>query len=143
MPFRILDPAKNNGSSCFVLKGEKRPYFPERADIPVNALLNTIYVLHTAMYANEPGPAVRYILRYEDGKTHEFAADTRYDLPDWWEAKSRRNAEVVFRDGEKGLSTGERKMLRSARQILISEIVMTKNADYDEVEQQLNQALAG
>ena len=107
VPFRILDPAKNNSSSCIVLKGEKRPYFPERADIPVNALLNTIYVLHTAMYANEPGPAVRYILRYEDGKTHEFAADTRYDLPDWWEAKSRRNAEVVFRDGEKGLFVSE------------------------------------
>ena len=90
-----------------MLKGKKRPYFPERADIPVNALLNTIYVLHTAMYANEPGPAVRYILRYEDGKTHEFTADTRYDLPDWWEAKSRRNAEVVFRDGEKGLFVSE------------------------------------
>ena len=50
---------------------------------------------------------------------------------------------LMVRDGEKGLSTGERKMLRSARQILISEIVMTKNADYDEVEQQLDQALAG
>ena len=50
---------------------------------------------------------------------------------------------LMVRDSEKGLSTGERKMLRSAKQILISEIVMTTNGDYDEVEQRLNSALAG
>ena len=50
---------------------------------------------------------------------------------------------LMVRDSEKGLSTGERKMLRSAKQILISEIVMTTNGDYDDVEQRLNAALAG
>lgn len=50
---------------------------------------------------------------------------------------------LMLRDSEKGLSTGERKMLRSAKQILISEIVMTTHGDYGEVEQQLNSALAG
>ncbi len=50
---------------------------------------------------------------------------------------------LMVRDSEKGLSTGERKMLRSAKQILISEIVMTTNGDYSEVEQRLNSALAG
>ena len=50
---------------------------------------------------------------------------------------------LMVRDSEKGLSTGERKMLRSAKQILISEIVMTTKGDYEEVEQRLNSALAG
>jgi len=76
-------------------------------DIPVNALLNSFYVLHTAMYAREPGIAVRYVLRYEDGTSQEFAADTRYDLPDWWQAQDKRNAKVVFRDGQKSLFVSE------------------------------------
>jgi CarD family transcriptional regulator len=42
---------------------------------------------------------------------------------------------LVLRDREKGLSTGERKMLNSAKQILISELVLVKGMDEDEVEQ--------
>ena len=45
------------------------------------------------------------------------------------------------RDKERGLSTGERKMLHSAKQILISEIVLSESASYEEVEERLNSAL--
>lgn len=108
IPFRILNPAENGGRSCLVLKGKERPGFPNRVTgIPVNTLLNAIYVLHTAMYAREPGIAIRYILRYEDGSSQEFAADTRYDLPDWWQAQDKRNAKVVYRDEKKSLFVSE------------------------------------
>ena len=50
---------------------------------------------------------------------------------------------LMERDNEKGLSTGERKMLRSAKQILISELVMTKHEDYEAVERRVNAALVG
>ena len=50
---------------------------------------------------------------------------------------------LAERDSEKGLSTGERKMLRFAKQILISEIVLSKGAQYDEVELQVDAALCG
>lgn len=47
-------------------------------------------------------------------------------------------AEVVknlsIRKKEKGLSTGESKMLDSARQILISELVLAKDIEEDEAE---------
>lgn len=46
------------------------------------------------------------------------------------------------RDEEKGLSTGERKMLHTARQILISEVVLSKSSSYEEVEKSINRALA-
>lgn len=46
------------------------------------------------------------------------------------------------RDEEKGLSTGERKMLHAARQILISEVVLSKSCSYEEVERSINCALA-
>ena len=46
------------------------------------------------------------------------------------------------RDAERGLSTGERKVLHSARQILISEIVLSQNSSYEDVEARINTALA-
>ena len=48
---------------------------------------------------------------------------------------------LILRDGEKGLSTGERKMLHSAKQILISEIVMAESSSYEDVERRIDLAL--
>jgi len=49
---------------------------------------------------------------------------------------------LTVRDTDRGLSTGERKMLHSAKQILISEIVLSKSLSYEDVEERLNTALA-
>lgn len=49
---------------------------------------------------------------------------------------------LTLRDQSRGLSTGERKMLHSAKQILISEIVLSKSVSYESVEEELNTALA-
>ena len=49
---------------------------------------------------------------------------------------------LVQRDGERGLSTGERKMLHSAKQILISEIVLSQDPSYEAVEARLDRALS-
>ena len=46
------------------------------------------------------------------------------------------------RDSRRGLSNGERKMLHSAKQILISEIVLSQNTTYEDVEARINTALA-
>lgn len=43
----------------------------------------------------------------------------------------------MMRDRRKGLSTGERKMLGNAKQILISEIVVATGNDHDTVENEL------
>ncbi len=48
---------------------------------------------------------------------------------------------LVLRDGERGLSTGERKMLHSAKQILISELVLSRSCTYEEMEARINQVL--
>lgn len=44
---------------------------------------------------------------------------------------------LMMRDRAKGLSTGERKMLSNAKQILISEIVMSKQTTYEVVDKAL------
>lgn len=49
---------------------------------------------------------------------------------------------LMLRDGDRGLSTGERKMLHSAKEILISEIVLSQSISYEEAEQRINVALA-
>ena len=49
---------------------------------------------------------------------------------------------LTARDTKRGLSTGERKMLHAAKQILISEIVLSKSVSYESAEEALNTALA-
>ena len=49
---------------------------------------------------------------------------------------------LTCRDSVRGLSTGERKMLHTARQILISELVMSQSSTYEEMELRVNAALA-
>ena len=49
---------------------------------------------------------------------------------------------LMLRDTDRGLSTGERKMLHSAKQILISEIVLSESSSYEEVEKRLNIAVS-
>ena len=48
---------------------------------------------------------------------------------------------LMIRDADKGLSTGERKMLHSAKQIFISEIVLSESTTYEDVEKRINKAV--
>ena len=48
---------------------------------------------------------------------------------------------LLLRDTRRGLSTGERKMLHSARQILISELSLSHDISYEEAEKRINQVL--
>lgn len=50
---------------------------------------------------------------------------------------------LAIRDMKKGLSTGERKMLHTAKQILISELVLSQDSSYEDVEERINAALVG
>jgi len=49
---------------------------------------------------------------------------------------------LIYRDKEKGLSTGERKMLENARRILISEIVLAQGQEEEQVEMMLDRMFA-
>lgn len=48
---------------------------------------------------------------------------------------------LMWRDHRRGLSNGERKMLHSAKQILISEVVLVEGSEYPAVEQRINEAM--
>ena len=48
---------------------------------------------------------------------------------------------LMVRDRQRGLSTGERKMLHNAKQILISELVLAESSGYEQVEEQVDHAM--
>lgn len=48
---------------------------------------------------------------------------------------------LMIRDKEKGLSTGERKMLSNAKQMLVSEIVLSKGIDQEQTEKLIDDAI--
>lgn len=49
---------------------------------------------------------------------------------------------LMLRDEDRGLSTGERKMLHSAKQILISELVLSQGVSYEDMERRVNTAMS-
>lgn len=50
---------------------------------------------------------------------------------------------LLHRENEKGLSTGERKMLRTAKQILISEMALSTGEAYSDLERRIHTAAGG
>lgn len=48
---------------------------------------------------------------------------------------------LMHRESQRGLSTGERKMLHNAKQIMISEIVLVEQEEYRAVETRLDRAM--
>ena len=83
--------------------------------------------------------------------------DIQVDMTSNWNQRYRENmlriksgnllevAKVVkglmYRETQKGLSTGERKMLHSAKQILLSELVLAQSMPYEAVEERVNKVL--
>ena len=49
---------------------------------------------------------------------------------------------LTYRDQEKGLSTGEKKMLSNAKQILISELILAEDASSEEIETRINSIIS-
>ena len=50
---------------------------------------------------------------------------------------------LLLRERERGLSTGERKMLLSAKQIILSELVLAAECSYEEAEARLDASMQG
>ena len=49
---------------------------------------------------------------------------------------------LSFKQKEKGLSTGEKKMLNNAKQILVSELVLAEHANQEEIEEQIENKIS-
>ena len=131
--------------------GEKRRYYVLR--MPIGEMRVMIPITNV----NDMG--LRRVID-EDGVTRVLNILQEKDSPMSanWNRRYRANmekiksgniyelAEVVrnlsLRDREKGLSTGEKKMLDNARQILISELVLARDSKEDNIKHLLEEYLA-
>jgi len=130
--------------------GERQKYYILR--IP----LGDMRVMVPLNNAREVG--LRSVISEEDvKKVYEILGGAKTKMSSNWNRRYRANlekiksgdvfavAEVVrnlaYRDREKGLSTGERRMLDNAKQLLISELVVAQEAEEAEVQKAIEEVL--
>ncbi|NLC88394.1 MAG: CarD family transcriptional regulator [Clostridiaceae bacterium] len=122
--------------------GEKQAYY-------IIKMPGEVKVMVPTSRAQEIG--VRNIINKENaGKVFEILEENETEMSNNWNKRYRDNMEkmksgdiyevadvvrnLAFKQKEKGLSTGEKKMLNNAKQILVSELVLAEHASQDEVE---------
>ena len=123
--------------------GEKQEYY-------IIKMPGEVKVMVPTNKADQIG--VRNIIdKKEAGKVLEILEANETEMSSNWNKRYQENmnkmktgsiyeiADVVrnlsYKQKEKGLSTGEKKMLNNAKQILVSELVLAEHASQEEVEQ--------
>lgn len=123
--------------------GEKQAYY-------ILKMPGEVKVMVPTAKADEVG--VRNIIDKESAnKVFGILEQNETDMDKNWNKRYRDNMErmksgdiyeiadivrnLSFKQKEKGLSTGEKKMLNNAKQILVSELVLAEHSSKDEVEQ--------
>lgn len=131
--------------------GEKRQYYIMRlplGDMKVMIPLGNITDLGIRQVIDEDGVQKVMTILHDKQTTVNASWNRRYRAHmekiksgDIFEvAEVVRN--LVLREQEKGLSTGERKMLDTARQILVSELVLAREEEADKVHTMIEGAFA-
>ena len=132
------------------LNGVVRDYYTLK--LPIGGMLVMIPTDHCEQIG------VRAILSGDEAeKVLDQITDVQVEMQSNWNHRYRENMErlksgdllevakvvkgLVLRENRRGLSNGERKMLHSAKQILVSEIGLAKSISYQEAEDRLEKAL--
>ncbi len=94
IPFEIIDPAKNHGKSCLVLRGSARPDFPAAiTGIKVDAKFARLFFLHTCAWGKGM-EAGTYRIRYADGSHVDHVLEEGRNIGDWWVCSSLSDARI-------------------------------------------------
>ena len=129
--------------------GEKQSYYIIKMPGEVKVMVPT---------AKAEGIGVRDVINEETaGKVFKVLTTDSTEMSMNWNKRYRDNmekmksgdayeiADVVrnlsFKQKEKGLSTGEKKMLLNAKQILISELTLAQNAKKEDIEELVNDTI--
>lgn len=128
---------------------EKKNILNEEQDYYIISMPGEVKVMVPTQKAEEIG--VRNIIDKSDvSKVLNILEEDETEMSDNWNKRYRDNmdkmksgdiyevADVVrnlsFKQKEKGLSTGEKKMLNNAKQILVSELVLAEHVSQSEIE---------
>ncbi len=126
VPFFIIDPARNNGRGCIVLRGARRKAFPAQSRrIEINRRLRRLFVLHACQYAGETSakaPVYTLELTLDSGQSRVIPMRNGREIGDWWKARDLERARVVFTAGKKNLyATG---ILLDEKGVMVRSIVL-------------------
>jgi len=87
IPFNVIDPEKNRGNSCIILKGSKKHgiAFPDSVSVPINNNAAAIYLLHGSAWTGtgKGTETARAIVEYEGRESETFPIVNGEDVIDW------------------------------------------------------------
>ena len=116
------------------MPGEVKVMVPtaKAADVGVRDIIdsNTASKVFHVLETNSTEMSMNWNKRYRDNMEKIKSGDI-YEVAD-----VVRN--LSFKQKEKGLSTGEKKMLLNAKQILVSELTLAENSKKEEIEEMVN-----
>ena len=128
---------------------EQKDILGEKQDYYIIKMPGEVKVMVPTSKAQEIG-VINVINKEEAGKVLQVLSADETEMSQNWNKRYKENmekmksgniyevADVVrnlsYKQKEKGLSTGEKKMLNNAKQILVSELVLAEHASEDEVE---------
>ena len=124
----------------YILKmpGEVKVMVPTKKaeEIGVREIIdkNSAEKVFSVLESNETEMSMNWNKRYRDNMDKMKSGDI-YEVAD-----VVRN--LSFKQKEKGLSTGEKKMLNNAKQILVSELVLTEHSSKDEIEELIDNKIS-
>jgi len=94
VPFRILDPAKNGGKSCLVLRGHEAKTFPESAKVAARRKAAAVVFLHALGWGDEK-PVANYVVNYADGKSETLPIRQGKEILGWWGAQENEQVKIA------------------------------------------------
>jgi len=109
VPFRILDPAQNGGRSAVLLRGRRRPTWPESVSLPVDGWkASWLYFLHTCAWAgtDKTRPFAQYEIQYGDGTKETIPLRVGVETAGWWGPGQGDHCRVVWTAKRKAASVG-------------------------------------
>jgi len=86
VPFTIIDPAKNNGKSCLVLRGKKKGFFPKQVqNIQVNRRFRRLFFFHGTCYTGKADAqsVLMYVLHFEGNQTRTISIRRGVNIGEW------------------------------------------------------------
>ncbi len=96
VPFKIIDPAANQGKSCVVLRGSLK-FFPERTGpVAVDRKAKYLYFLHTSAWGGSKERSVEYVITLKNQKEYVFTATDGAENADWVNPKAITNGYIAW-----------------------------------------------
>ena len=99
--FQVIDPRKNHGKSCLVLRGENPPTLPDSAaiELPSNVRgASYLYLLHAAGWTKPHSRLGSVEITYPGQLRQREDLTVDIDAGNWWNPENLPNGTVVWRD---------------------------------------------